>query len=148
MSEYNIPDVSNFIKYFIRNVEKLSENMFMKFSSCDIVLRIKEAVGKKQVKITPLLKSLGYSPAAVRDIETGKNENPSVLLIAKLAESLDVTVDWILNGEKEEGLLADDEAELLHYYRELDDSAKAVVLGAAKAGADAKKGAEQSIQTA
>lgn len=86
----------------------------------------REAVGLSQRDVAEILQ---MSHVGFGDIERGKNQ-PSIDYLFDLAEILGRPVTWFLGIDTD---LADDEAELVHLYRQIDDERmRAMVMNTAR----------------
>lgn len=60
--------------------------------------RLEHARGIRGLKRATLAQRAGLDPSHVRLIEEGEREHPSATTLAKLAEALDVSLDWLVRG--------------------------------------------------
>ncbi|MRG85030.1 helix-turn-helix domain-containing protein [Salinibacillus xinjiangensis] len=75
--------------------------------------RIKRLRESKGYSITELAKRSGVSKSYISNIERDLQQNPSLQFLAKIADPLDSTVEYILGMETEQVQLDDEWIELL-----------------------------------
>lgn len=66
--------------------------------------RIKEERSKRGLSLDKLSKQSGVSKTYLSELESGSKTNPSVDVLLKIALSLNVPLDYLLHGKKEESL--------------------------------------------
>ena len=94
-----------------------------------VVMRIDVELRKKGLK-RKALENEGVAASSLSNWSKGRI--PSSLSIARIADFLDVSLEWLLFGREKEGELTRDEKDLLEAYRQLSVQSRAVVLTAAK----------------
>ena len=94
-----------------------------------IVERIKEQCKFKKTSMNALEKELGFGNGSIR---LWDKKVPGSDKAIKVAERLDVSLDWLLTG-KEAADLTPEEKRLVDYYRKADDRGKRSILRAAEA---------------
>lgn len=99
---------------------------------------IRELRLNKDMSQLDLAKYIGISQSAIAKIEIGKNE-PTASTLKKIADYFDVSTDYILGRENEEGNiitvapdLSDEEQRLIDYYRALPIDLRAAVVSYAQ----------------
>lgn len=94
-----------------------------------IVERIKAKCKEKGTSMNALEKKLGFGNGNIRRWETQVPGSDKVLAVAN---TLEVSIDWLLTG-KEAADLTPEEQRLVDYYRKADDRGKRSILRAAEA---------------
>jgi transcriptional regulator with XRE-family HTH domain len=81
----------------------------------------------KGLTLEQLAEKVGSSKSYMWQLETDPNIKPSVQLIAKIADALDVTVDYLINSDKSE--MDSDEEALVFYrgFKGLDETSKKMI---------------------
>ena len=92
-----------------------------------MIERIKEKCNEKGLKISQLEKELGFGNATIR--RWGENA-PSVDKALKVANFLNISLEWLVTG-KEAPELTPEERELLQNYRKADERGKRRIRSAA-----------------
>lgn len=59
--------------------------------------KIRLARVKKDMAINELAKKVGVTPQYISDIERGRAKNPSIKLLKKIAEELEVTISQLID---------------------------------------------------
>lgn len=98
----------------------------------ELVTRIETVCKEKGYSIMKLEKESGLSNG---QIGKWKRQKPSYDKVASVANTLNVTIDWLITG-KEAPELNPDEEKLIEYYRSSDERSKKMILAMAAAGAD------------
>lgn len=98
----------------------------------ELVTRIETVCKEKGYSIMKLEKESGLSNG---QIGKWKRQKPSYDKVASVANTLNVTIDWLITG-KEAQELNPDEEKLIEYYRSSDERSKKMILAMAAAGAD------------
>lgn len=110
----------------------------------EIVTRIEEQAIKKFGSINKMLLDNGINKSVLDNMKRSKPSIPNIITFCKLAECLNVSVDYLLNGEdanynklinaKEliNDKLTADERSLVNTYRDIDDEGKTLMLDTAK----------------
>lgn len=89
--------------------------------------KIKQSRKSKKLTLEQLANKVGSSKSYIWQLETDSSIKPSVELIAKIADALDVTVDYLIDQGKDK---MDDDQEALVFFRgfkDLDDSSKEMI---------------------
>lgn len=107
----------------------------------DIVERIKQKSAEKGTNIANLEKELGIGNGVIR---RWNDRNPGAMHMLKVAERLNVSVDWILTG-KEAGDLTPEEQQLVDYYRNTNSIGQGLTMQTAKANSEALPAEQQSL---
>jgi len=81
-----------------------------------LAARLKELRLKKAKSLQDLADEIGASKAHVWDLETGRSRNPTIELLAKLAQALGTSIADLV-GENPEG--ANESPEVVAMYRDL-----------------------------
>jgi transcriptional regulator with XRE-family HTH domain len=79
-------------------------------------VRLKDLRVKKKESLQQVADAIGSSKAHIWELETGKNKNPSVDSLNKLAEHFNVTVAFLIG---EDPAAADQDPEIVAMYRDL-----------------------------
>lgn len=89
--------------------------------------KIKEARKNKGLTLEQLAKKVDSSKSYMWQLETEPKIKPSVQLISKIAEALDVTVDYLIDPKKEK-MDADQEAIVFYRgFKDFDDTSKKMI---------------------
>ena len=104
-----------------------------------LIERINQKATEKGLNIKQLEQLSGLSNG---QIGKWKKQKPSYDKVESVANSLNVSIDWLITG-KEHGELTDEEKKLVDYYRIADSRGKRNILRTAEAEAD---NGEQSDQ--
>lgn len=105
------------------------------------MIRLKEIREYQGISQKSLANLLNVSPSNIYNYETGRTE-PSTDILCKLANLLNVTVDYLIGNEDAAvphaandaampGSLSDDEKELLKVFRGLSATGKKTLIGSA-----------------
>lgn len=78
--------------------------------------RLKELRVKKKESLQQVADAIGSSKAHIWELETGKNKNPSIDSLNKLAGHFNVTVSFLIG---EDPKAADQDPEIVAMYRDL-----------------------------
>lgn len=89
-----------------------------------IVERIKNKCAEKGTTMGTLEKELGFANGTIRRWDEKK---PSLDRAYKLANRLDITLEWLITG-KEAPDLTPEEQKLVEYYRSMDDTGKRILM--------------------
>lgn len=95
-----------------------------------IVKRIREKCEEKGLTISQLEKNTGLSNASI-DKWDKLNQKPSYDKIYRVAETLKVSLDWLLTGKESENL-SPEEQKLIELYRTADDRGRRRILRSAE----------------
>jgi len=93
----------------------------------DLAEKIKKARKNKGLTLEQLANIVRSSKSYMWQLEADPNIKPSVQLIAKIAEALDVTVDYLVNQEREKMDLEEEASVFFRGYRELDDTSRKII---------------------
>lgn len=104
----------------------------------EIVLLIESLSIDKYGSVNKMLKDNDISKSAVDNMKKNPPSIPNIISFSKIADALEVTVDYLLNGCSEEKTnsyddqnpvpkLSFDERTLIESYKELDDEGKYLV---------------------
>ena len=66
----------------------------------DFKKRLKKAMEAKKIDTVPLANIIGYSSTALYNLQKVEDPNPSLDLLLKLCEALEVTPNWLLLGKE------------------------------------------------
>ncbi len=94
----------------------------------DLITRIKERTKEKGINIKQLEVLAGLSNGQIGKWERQK---PSYDKVAAVANSLNVSIDWLITG-KEGAELSEEEQNLVNMYRAADDRGKRAILRTAE----------------
>lgn len=128
--------ISNFswivkLKFDFRLIIQKQEGAFM-YDSQKVASLIKETAEKRNVTVTKLLNDCGLNKNAISELSKGKQI--SSFSLAKIADYLDVSVDYLLDRDNYQKMdLSDDQKRLLQMYKKLSDMEKGEILGELKA---------------
>ena len=95
----------------------------------DLVTRIKEKCSENGTNIATLEKELNIGNGVVR---RWNERNPGAYHVHKIAERLNVSVEWLLTG-KENADLSPEEQKLIDLYRHADERGKRSIMRSAEA---------------
>lgn len=109
----------------------------------DIVDRIQDIVGKRNITIAALERETGLSNGIIKK---WKKQSPSCDKIITIANYLNVSIEYLLLGKSSKSHLTEDEEQLLKHYSKLSKMGKGMVLG--KAETLAELAAERAAQEA
>lgn len=104
-----------------------------------IVYRIKQEIKAHNTTIAAVERELGLGNGTISKWD---KQSPSCNNMLKLANYLNCSIDYLLNGgEKNSSAeeLTADEQELIKYYRQLDDKSQGVLLGRAETMAESQQ---------
>lgn len=91
----------------------------------EIVTRVKSAISSKGVIASAMLKEIGCGKNTLSNMETSA---ASCITLAKIADYLDCSTDYLLGREKNNLILNSDEAELIDNFRRLSEIDKIKIL--------------------
>ena len=94
--------------------------------------KIRKIRKDKGLTLEALAKKVGSSKSYIWQIETDTKINPSAQLIAKIAEVLDVTVDYLVREEKVEMAENDEHAIFFRNFQGLDENTKKGIMAQIK----------------
>lgn len=99
----------------------------------DVFDRVNSELRKKRIKKEFLASVCGCSDSSISAWANG-TRTPSCTYMARIADYLDVSLEWLLFGKEKEtdGDLSTEERELVDAYRHLSSQSKIVILFAAK----------------
>ncbi|MFH2057958.1 MAG: helix-turn-helix transcriptional regulator [Pseudomonadota bacterium] len=89
--------------------------------------KIKKARNLKKMTLEELANAVGSSKSYMWQLETDSKIKPSVELIAKIADALNVTVDYLIDQGMNE--MDEDQEALVFFrgYKDLDDASKEMI---------------------
>lgn len=93
----------------------------------DLAEKIKKARKNKGLTLEQLANIVGSSKSYMWQLETDTDIKPSVQLVAKIAEALDVTIDYLINQESERMDLNEEASVFFRGYKELDDTSRKII---------------------
>lgn len=96
-------------------------------TSDDILYRIFTAIQRKGINRTTLYEYVGL-PANAFSVWAKRKTIPRADVLLCIAEYLDVSIQWLLTGEDENGL-TEDELQLVECYRSMNISARTIARG-------------------
>jgi len=89
--------------------------------------KIKKARKSKGLTLERLAKAVGSSKSYMWQLETDSKIKPSVELIAKIAEALDVTVDYLIDQEMDEMDIDQEALVFFRGFKDLDETSKKMI---------------------
>lgn len=95
----------------------------------EIVTRVKSAISSKGVIASAMLKEIGCGKNTLSNMETSA---ASCITLAKIADYLDCSTDYLLGRERNSFILNSDETELIDNFRRLSEIDKIKILERAK----------------
>lgn len=99
--------------------------------------RLKYARQKMGYKQTELAEKIGLTQSAISNIECDSSRQPSAPTLLKLAPTLEVSADWLMDGKGDvrgmPPLASEVEGELIEAFRALTPEAKGILLSVARA---------------
>lgn len=99
--------------------------MIILYDLHEIVTRVKSAISSKGVIASAMLKEIGCGKNTLSNMETSA---ASCITLAKIADYLDCSTDYLLGREKNNLILNSDEAELIDNFRRLSEIDKIKIL--------------------
>ena len=90
--------------------------------------KIKKERTKREITLEGLAKAVGSSKGYIWQIENDPNIKPSAQLIAKIAKSLNVTVDYLVDPEKEKMETPDTSLVFFRNFEELSKESQETLL--------------------
>lgn len=99
--------------------------MIILYDLHEIVTRVKSAISSKGIIASAMLKEIGCGKNTLSNMETSA---ASCITLAKIADYLDCSTDYLLGREKNNLILNSDEAELIDNFRRLSEIDKIKIL--------------------
>ncbi|MDO9528120.1 MAG: helix-turn-helix transcriptional regulator [Syntrophales bacterium] len=90
--------------------------------------KIKKERTKRKITLEGLAKAVGSSKGYIWQIENDPNIKPSAQLIAKIAKSLNVTIDYLVDSEKEKMGTPDNSLVFFRNFEELNKESQETLL--------------------
>lgn len=103
--------------------------MIILYDLHEIVTRVKSAISSKGVIASAMLKEIGCGKNTLSNMETSA---ASCITLAKIADYLDCSTDYLLGRERNSFILNSDETELIDNFRKLSEIDKIKILERAK----------------
>lgn len=103
--------------------------MIILYNLHEIVTRVKSAISSKGVIASAMLKEIGCGKNTLSNMETSA---ASCITLAKIADYLDCSTDYLLGRERNSFILNSDETELIDNFRRLSEIDKIKILERAK----------------
>lgn len=103
--------------------------MIILYDLHEIVTRVKSAISSKGVIASAMLKEIGCGKNTLSNMETSA---ASCITLAKIADYLDCSTDYLLGRERNSFILNSDETELIDNFRRLSEIDKIKILERAK----------------
>ena len=107
----------------------------------DLVERIESVRKQKGFSISKLEKESGLSNG---QIGKWKTQKPSYEKVASVANTLNVTIDWLITGKDPESLTPE-EKKLIDLYRSADERGKRAIIRTAEAESTEQESSESKI---
>lgn len=99
--------------------------MIILYDLHEIVTRVKSAINSKGVIASAMLKEIGCGKNTLSNMETSA---ASCITLAKIADYLDCSTDYLLGRERNSFILNSDETELIDNFRRLSEIDKVRIL--------------------
>lgn len=99
--------------------------MIILYDLHEIVTRVKSAISSKGIIASAMLKEIGCGKNTLSNMETSA---ASCITLAKIADYLDCSTDYLLGREKNNLILNSDETELIDNFRRLSKIDKIKIL--------------------
>lgn len=81
----------------------------------DLYTNIKNACTNKGMSVSAMCLNLGMSKSTMSDLKAGRKKSLSTETLSKIADFLDVSIDYLLGNEQKEKPLVNEDEELTEY---------------------------------